>query len=189
MLKRVMAMAAVVVLTSAPAFAQRVEVGGVVGWTFSDGVEGDAVLAADGNLYDAIDVKDSHSTATGDPYVEALVGRNGGKIIAAGNITVGTIGLYDADAATSSVGGGAIHVNLFYAKADLDPTVKTTVAGNSLIKSTNGTVTIDATASESPQPTSDGTFNAGDGCPLDGGSPGCVDATNNTITFSLIHRE
>ena len=61
MLKRVMAMAAVAVFMSAPAFAQRVEVGGVVGWTFSDGVEGSAVLAADGNLYDAIDVKDSFS--------------------------------------------------------------------------------------------------------------------------------
>jgi hypothetical protein len=59
MMQKVMAMTAVVVFMSAPAFAQKVEVSGLFGWTFSDGVEGDAVLAGDGNLYDTVDVKDS----------------------------------------------------------------------------------------------------------------------------------
>ena len=43
-----------------PAAAQaRVEVSGFVGWAFSDGVSGNAVLAADGNIYDRIDPQDS----------------------------------------------------------------------------------------------------------------------------------
>lgn len=61
MLKRVMAMAAVAVFMSAPAFAQKAEISGLFGWTLSDGVEGDAILAGDGNLYDTVDVKDSAS--------------------------------------------------------------------------------------------------------------------------------
>ena len=45
---------------AAPAAAQaRVEVSGFVGWAFSDGVSGNAVLAADGNIYDRIDPQDS----------------------------------------------------------------------------------------------------------------------------------
>jgi hypothetical protein len=44
----------------APMSAQRAEVFGLVGWTLSDGVESDtAVIAGDGNVYDAVDVKDS----------------------------------------------------------------------------------------------------------------------------------
>jgi opacity protein-like surface antigen len=47
---------------ASPALAQRVEVGAVFGWALSDGVEGDtAVIAGDGNVYDAIDTKDSSS--------------------------------------------------------------------------------------------------------------------------------
>ena len=62
MFSRSLAMAAMAVLVSVgPAAAQKVEVSGLVGWTLSDGVEGDAVLAGDGNLYDKIDVKDSAS--------------------------------------------------------------------------------------------------------------------------------
>ena len=62
MFKKSLAMAAVAVLVSAgPAAAQKVEVSGLVGWTLSDGVEGDAVLAGDGNLYDTVDLKDSFS--------------------------------------------------------------------------------------------------------------------------------
>ena len=57
----------VCVLWSArPAFAQRVEVMGLFGWTLSDGVETDtAVVAGDGNFYDAIDTKDSSSWGLG----------------------------------------------------------------------------------------------------------------------------
>jgi hypothetical protein len=45
----------------APAAAQRLEVSGIFGWSVSDGVTFDNVLAADGNFYNAVDVKDSAS--------------------------------------------------------------------------------------------------------------------------------
>ncbi len=61
MVKRVIVMALMTTFVSAPAFAQRVEVSGLFGWTLSDGVNGDPVLAGDGNLYDTVDVKDSAS--------------------------------------------------------------------------------------------------------------------------------
>jgi hypothetical protein len=62
MSKRLLALAALLTLGFAPsAYAQKVEVSGIFGWTLSDGVTGQAVLAGDGNLYDAIDVKDSAS--------------------------------------------------------------------------------------------------------------------------------
>jgi outer membrane protein W len=65
MLKRSF-VAAVALLAAgvAPAFAQsspRVEVSGILGWTFSDGVSGTAVKAGDGNTYNRIDPKDSGS--------------------------------------------------------------------------------------------------------------------------------
>ena len=61
MWKRAVAGAVAGVLISvAPAFAQRVEVGATFGWIFSDGVQLDApVIGGDGNLYDRIDPKDS----------------------------------------------------------------------------------------------------------------------------------
>jgi len=43
-----------VLASFAPAYAQRAEVSGIIGWTFADGVEGDARLAGDGNLYDRV---------------------------------------------------------------------------------------------------------------------------------------
>jgi hypothetical protein len=62
MMSRVMAMVVLAIFVlAAPAAAQRVEVSGLVGWTFSDGVDGDGVLAGDGNIYDEVDVKDSFS--------------------------------------------------------------------------------------------------------------------------------
>ena len=56
-----------VILSPAAVWAQtsRVEVSGIFGWTTSDGVDGNAVLAGDGNIYDAIDVKDSFSWGFG----------------------------------------------------------------------------------------------------------------------------
>jgi len=39
----------------------RVEIGGGAGWTFSDGVTFDGVLAGDGNIYNSIEPKDSFS--------------------------------------------------------------------------------------------------------------------------------
>lgn len=54
-------------LMPAAAFAQsgRVEVSGIVGWTVSDGIAGDGVPALDGNIYNAIDVKDGFSWGFG----------------------------------------------------------------------------------------------------------------------------
>jgi hypothetical protein len=50
------------VATASPAYAQRVELSELFGWTFSGGVEPESpVLGLDGNLYDAVDVKDSAS--------------------------------------------------------------------------------------------------------------------------------
>ena len=62
MSKRLLVAAALMILGFAPsAYAQKVEVSGIFGWTLSDGVTGGPVLAGDGNLYNAIDVKDSAS--------------------------------------------------------------------------------------------------------------------------------
>ena len=43
----------------------RVEVSGIFGWTISDGLEGDGIRAGDGNVYNAIDIKDSLSWGFG----------------------------------------------------------------------------------------------------------------------------
>jgi outer membrane protein W len=60
-MRRVVAViVAALVLTAGPAMAQgKVEVSGIFGWTFSDGVTGDSVTAPDGNKYSAVDIKDS----------------------------------------------------------------------------------------------------------------------------------
>ena len=65
---RILVTAALLAVIFAPAAVSaqsRVEVSGIVGWTTSDGVDGNAVLAGDGNIYDAIDVKDSFSWGFG----------------------------------------------------------------------------------------------------------------------------
>ena len=61
-------MAAALVLAALPAAAQspRVEITGLVGWTYSDGVDGDGpILAGDGNIYNEIGPKDSASWGLG----------------------------------------------------------------------------------------------------------------------------
>ncbi len=60
-MRRVVAViVAALVLTAGPAMAQgKVEVSGIFGWTFSDGVTGGPVTAPDGNKYSAVDLKDS----------------------------------------------------------------------------------------------------------------------------------
>lgn len=58
----VVAAAVLMVGMAAPASAQpRVEASVFGGWTFSDGVSGDAVRADDGNIYDEVDVEDGGS--------------------------------------------------------------------------------------------------------------------------------
>jgi hypothetical protein len=63
MWKRAVLTAAVLVAVGVtPALAQaKVEASVNVGWTFSDGVSGNAVVAGDGNIYDRLDPKDSGS--------------------------------------------------------------------------------------------------------------------------------
>jgi hypothetical protein len=48
-------------LAAAPSWAQdtRAEIGLTGGWTFSDGVSGNAIRASDGNIYDSLGPKDS----------------------------------------------------------------------------------------------------------------------------------
>jgi opacity protein-like surface antigen len=66
MKNRLAAMTALMVLATAhSAYAQRVEVSGLFGFTLADGVTGEPFLAPDGNIYDAIDVKDSFSWGFG----------------------------------------------------------------------------------------------------------------------------
>ena len=92
MLKRAIVMAVLVVFASASqAAAQRVELSGLFGWTLSDGVEGDGILAGDGNIYDAVDVKDSVSwgfalgfNATDNVEVGFLFGQQLSKMVLKG---------------------------------------------------------------------------------------------------------
>ena len=62
----VIAALAAVTLAPVAASAQgKVEISGNVGWTVSDGVQGDGVRALDGNIYDTIDIKDAFSWGFG----------------------------------------------------------------------------------------------------------------------------
>jgi outer membrane protein W len=58
---RTVVLASFVALAASAAWAQepRVEISGMAGWTLSDGVSGNSVLAGDGNLYNGIEPKDS----------------------------------------------------------------------------------------------------------------------------------
>jgi opacity protein-like surface antigen len=94
--KVVWLVAMIVLVAAAPAFAQpRVEISGILGWTFSDGVTGQAVLAGDGNIYDEIDVADSFSwgfgigvLATENAEVGFMYGRQESRLDVKGTNTV-----------------------------------------------------------------------------------------------------
>ncbi len=55
MLRRCLIAVAIIGLLASPAFAQRVEVSGAVGYTFSEGVDFTGVKAANGSIYDRVD--------------------------------------------------------------------------------------------------------------------------------------
>ena len=60
MLKRGIVAGLFILTGVVPAFAQgRVEVSGFVGWSIADGVDGDALIAGDGNIYDTVEPDDS----------------------------------------------------------------------------------------------------------------------------------
>jgi opacity protein-like surface antigen len=63
MIGRITAMVALGALLTSPSWAQdqKIEVSALAGWTFSDGVSGNSIRALDGNVYNAIDPKDSFS--------------------------------------------------------------------------------------------------------------------------------
>lgn len=97
MFRKVVWQAALILLVAAaPVIAQpRVEVSGLIGWTFSDGVTGDPVLAGDGNIYDEIDVADSFSwgfgvgvLATDNVEVGFMFGRQESRLDVKGTNTV-----------------------------------------------------------------------------------------------------
>jgi hypothetical protein len=97
MFRKVVCQGALIVLAAAaPAFAQpRVELSGIIGWTFSDGVTGQAVLAGDGNIYDEIDLADSVSwgfslgvLATEGAEVGFMYGRQESRLDVLGTNTV-----------------------------------------------------------------------------------------------------
>jgi hypothetical protein len=62
-LRKVLVVATVLTLAASASWAQdpKVEIGAVAGWTFSDGVTGDGIIAGDGKIYNSIGPKDSFS--------------------------------------------------------------------------------------------------------------------------------
>src|SRR5215510_10849888 len=65
MSKRIaLTISALMLAATVPTVAQstgHVIVGGFFGWVFSDGVDGNPIVAGDGNVYDRVDPKDSWS--------------------------------------------------------------------------------------------------------------------------------
>src|SRR3954469_2915474 len=59
MFKRIVLAACVVMLASAPAFAQKAELGVTFGWVISDGVDFGSNVVAPGGVYSRADPKDS----------------------------------------------------------------------------------------------------------------------------------
>jgi hypothetical protein len=59
MLKRISLMVVMVMVAAMPAFAQKAEVGVVVGWVFADGVSGSSVVVPGVGTFNRIDPKDS----------------------------------------------------------------------------------------------------------------------------------
>lgn len=96
MLKKMAWIAPLALLLAVPAQAQdpRVEIQGWAGYTFSDGVSGDAVEGSDGNVYNRIDPTNSGSFGlsvgffvTEEVEVGFLWGRQGTTLEAKGNAT------------------------------------------------------------------------------------------------------
>ncbi len=65
MISRAAVLASFMALAASAAWAKdpRAEIGAMAGWTLSDGVTGNGILAGDGNLYNSIEPKDSFSYA------------------------------------------------------------------------------------------------------------------------------
>jgi hypothetical protein len=97
MIRKAVLVMLVCVALAVPAFAQdqKVTVGAVVGWTFSDGVSGDAVLAPNGQTYNRVDPTDAFSwnisigfLATPQAEVGFLFGRQQSTLQAGGTAEV-----------------------------------------------------------------------------------------------------
>ena len=97
MLRRLAVTTTFVALVASAAWAQdhRVEFGGSAGWTFSDGVTGDGVLALDGNLYNSIEPKDAFSYSldigffvTPNIEIGGLFSQQKSKMVIGGNANI-----------------------------------------------------------------------------------------------------
>jgi hypothetical protein len=93
--KRLIVAISFVALAAATSWAQdqRVEIGGSAGWTLSDGVTGQTIIAADGNAYNSIEPKDSFSYALDIGYflndtweIGALFSQQKSKLVVGGGI-------------------------------------------------------------------------------------------------------
>jgi hypothetical protein len=92
-----MVLTSLAVLAASASWAQdyRGEIGASAGWTFSDGVSGQAVRAADGNLYDAIEPDDAFSWGLDlgffvneNVQIGALFAHQGSKMLITGTNSV-----------------------------------------------------------------------------------------------------
>jgi len=97
MIRRMVWLAPLVLTVAAPVRAQdpRIEIAGVAGWSFADGVSGDTVEAEDGNLYNRIDPQDSFTYSLSAGYfltenveIGFLWGRQATKLEASGTRVV-----------------------------------------------------------------------------------------------------
>ena len=93
MLSKTAVLVSLAALAAAPSWAQdtRAEIGLTGGWTFSDGVSGNAVLGADGNIYDSLGPKDSFNFGADLSFfvnenvsVGALFSQQKSKMVASG---------------------------------------------------------------------------------------------------------
>lgn len=75
--KVIIATALGVALAAAPAQAQHFELSFMGGYTTSEGIEGDGIIAGDGNIYNKIDVKSGGSFALSFGYVASSGGEFG----------------------------------------------------------------------------------------------------------------
>ncbi len=97
MMRRSVLAILVILALAAPALAQepKVAVGATIGWTFSDGVSGNTLLAPDGNAYSRLDPADAASFgfnvgffATPQVEVGFMYGRQMSKLQAGGTNTL-----------------------------------------------------------------------------------------------------
>jgi hypothetical protein len=136
----------------------------------------------------AVTVGDSESTSHSNPQVSVELG-NVPKSTTSG-ISAKATSNYDSDATSTAVAGGAITISILDATADSIPQATLTVNDGSSFTA-GGLIELLVTQNKVETQLSDGSFDAGDECPLNVSSPGCVDRSNgtdgNSFTVNLPH--